>query len=69
MVVSASWVVWRLWRWWFSRVASLVLTVLFVTIHSALLQLTQVVPRNTITTQLSLLAGVWVFWDRTTTVA
>ncbi len=65
MVVSASWVVWRLWRWRFSRVASLMLMVLFATIHSALPQLTQVVPWNTIPTQLSLLAGVWVFWDRT----
>jgi len=64
-VVATVWVGWRLWRLWLNRVACLVLGVVFVGLHASLLSLTSVVPWNTIPTQFTLLAGIWVLMTMT----
>lgn len=60
MVLGAA-VVWWLWSLrWLSRWQALVVGVVFVVIHQEMLTLALVIPWNTIATQLTLLAGMWV---------
>lgn len=65
LVVATAWVSWKLWRLWLSRVGSLVVATVFVGLHASLLSLTLVVPWNTIPTQFTLLAGIWLLLAQT----
>jgi hypothetical protein len=60
LVLGAGTVSWRLARGWLDRRQSLLTAVAFVGLHREVLALTQVIPWNTIATQLTLLAGLWV---------
>lgn len=55
---AAAW--WRLARTWLDRRLTLLTAIAFVWLHRDVLALTQVVPWNTIATQATLLAGLWV---------
>lgn len=60
LVLGAGVVWWRLARGWLDRRLTLLTAVAFIGLHREVLLLTQVIPWNTIATQLALLAGLWV---------
>lgn len=64
LVVVIAWLTWAFWRLWLGRLASLALAAVFVATHASLLSLTLVVPWNTIPTQATLLAAVWLLLSR-----
>jgi hypothetical protein len=65
LVLATAWVSWKIWRLWLSRAGSLMVATLFTGLHAALLNLTLVVPWNTIPTQFTLLAGIWLLLTQT----
>lgn len=60
LVLGAGAVWWRLARGWLDRRLTLLTAVAFIGLHREVLSLTQVIPWNTIATQLALLSGLWV---------
>lgn len=60
LVLGTGFVWWRLARRWLGRLPTLVCTGIFMAVHARLLALTVVIPWNTIATQLTLVAGMWV---------
>ncbi len=60
LVLAAAVVWWHLARGWLSRIQTLATGIVFVAVHREVLSLSWVVPWNTIATQLTLLAGLWV---------
>ncbi len=60
LVLAAGAVWWRLARRWLPATVALAVAVLFSATHRDLIGLTMVVPWNTLATQLTLLAGLWV---------
>lgn len=65
LVLATAGVWWRLARRWLPATVALGVAAGFVATHGELLRLTMVVPWNTLPTQLTLLAGLWVVLDRT----
>jgi hypothetical protein len=62
LVLGAAAVWWRLALRWLSRVQALVIGAGFVVAHHEVLGWTMVVPWNTLATQFTLLAGMWVMF-------
>lgn len=60
LVLGAAVVWWRLARSWLNRRLTLLTGMGFVALHHEVLALTEVIPWNTIATQFTLLAGLWV---------
>ncbi|MES1168305.1 MAG: hypothetical protein ABUL61_03950, partial [Oleiharenicola lentus] len=60
LVLAAGVFWWRLARRWLPATVALAVAVVFILTHGELIGLTMVVPWNTLATQLTLLAGLWV---------
>ena len=60
LVLAAAAVWWRLARRWLPATITLLVAVTFILMHRDLIGLTMIVPWNTLATQLTLLAGLWV---------
>lgn len=60
LVLAAAAMWWRLARRWLPAAITLLVAVTFILTHGDLINLTMIVPWNTLATQLTLLAGLWV---------
>lgn len=63
LVLGTAVVWWRLVRRWVPATVTLLVATGFIATHGELLRLTMVVPWNTLPTQLTLLAGVWLMLE------